>query len=66
MQLMQIDHLRHSHLRLMYRNAVVSFNLAPNVTFGEIARTLGELSDERHGTPLAINFTLERPGAEIG
>ena len=63
MQPVQIDHLRHSRLRLMYSDAVVSFNLASNVTFSEIARKLDELSVERHGSPLAIDVTLTRHGA---
>lgn len=66
MQHTQIDHLRHSRLRFMYSDAVVSFNLASNVTFGEIARTLDELSDNRHGNPLAIDVTVQRSGVELG
>ena len=62
----QFEHLRHSHLRLMYSDAVVSFNLSSNVTVGEIARTLDEFSNERHGSPLAIDIIIRRPSAGLG
>ena len=44
----------------MFGDTVLSFNLASDATFGEIARTLDELSIQRHGDPVAIDVTLER------
>ena len=60
MQPIQADRLGHSHLRFMFGDTVLSFNLASDATFGEIARTLDELSIQRHGDPVAIDVTLER------
>jgi hypothetical protein len=37
---------------------VVSFSLAANATFEDIARTFGELSNQRYGDPVAIDVTL--------
>jgi hypothetical protein len=58
MQPIQVDHARDSRLRFVFSDTVVSFSLAADVTFGEIARTLGELSNQRYGNPVAIDVTL--------
>jgi hypothetical protein len=62
MQPMQADHTGDSRLRFVFDDAVVSFGLAADVTFGEIARTLGELSSRRYGSPVAIDVTLGSRG----
>ena len=47
-----------SRLRFVFAGAVVSFRRAGEVTFGDIAQTLGELASRRHGNPVAIDLTL--------
>jgi hypothetical protein len=49
-----------SHLRFVLGDRVVSFSLAADTTFGEVARTLGEYSDEHHGDPSSIVVTVAR------
>ena len=63
MQPMQADHTGDSRLRFVFDDGVVSFGLAADVTFGEIARTLDELSSGRYGSPVAIDVTLGSRGA---
>lgn len=58
MQLFPIDPADDSHLRVVFRDRVVSLNLAVDATFGEVARMLGECSDGRHGNPSSIVVTL--------
>ena len=57
MQPIQVDP-RDSRLRVVFDDAVVSFGLAVNATFEDIARTMGELSNRRYGDPVAIDVTL--------
>jgi hypothetical protein len=45
-------------LRFIFGGAVFSFGLAADATFEDIARTLGELSSQRYGDPLAIDVTF--------
>ena len=61
MQPIQVDHARDSRLRFVFDDAVVSFGLAVNATFEDIARTMGELSNRRYGNPVAIDITLAIP-----
>ena len=59
----QVDHAGDSRLTIVFDDTVVSFSLAADVTFGEIARTLDELSDQCHRNPIAIDVTLGVPRA---
>ena len=60
MQPIQGDHAGDSRLRLVFSDTVLTFGLAADATFGEIARMLRELSDkQRYGTPVAIDVTLQ-------
>ena len=63
MQPIQADHAEDRRLRFVFDDGVVSFGLAADVTFGDIARTLGELSSRRYGSPVAIDVTLGSRGA---
>jgi len=54
------DNARDSRLRLVFNDTVMSFDLAADATFGEIARTLGEQSCRRHGHAIAIDVRLKR------
>jgi hypothetical protein len=58
MQPIQVDHTVDSRLRFVFDDKVVSFNLAANATFADVARTLGELANRRYGNPVAIDVTL--------
>ena len=58
MLLIQAEHAGRSRLRVVFGDAVVSCSLAADATFGEIARTLGELSNQLHGKPVAIDVIL--------
>jgi hypothetical protein len=58
MQLIHADRAGGSRVRFVFNEAVVSFSRAGDVTFGEVARTLGELSSQRYGDPVAIDVTL--------
>ena len=63
MQPLQADRTGDSRLRFVFDDGVVSFGLAADVTFGDIARTLGGLSSRRYGSPVAIDVTLAARGA---
>lgn len=52
-----VGHVPDSRLRFVYNDAVKSFSVASDVTFGEIARALDCLSSEREGAPVAIDVT---------
>jgi hypothetical protein len=52
------SHAPDNRLRFVYNDAVVSFSVASDVTFGEIAQTLDCLSSEREDNPVAIDVTL--------
>jgi len=51
-------------LRFVFHDAVVSYDVAGALTFGEIARTMGELSRERYRDPIAIDVTFETRGRD--
>jgi len=55
-----VDEAGTSRLRLIFDDAVTSLNLGPEVTYGEVARALSEISDADHGRPLAIDLTVWR------
>lgn len=55
---MQTELANPSRLRIVFSDAVVSCSLAADATFGEIAETLVELSNQRYGDPVAIEVTL--------
>ena len=66
MQPIQVDHAGDSRLRFVFNDKVVSFSLAADTTFGEIARTLAELSNQHYGNPVAIDITLAIPPGSFG
>jgi hypothetical protein len=66
MQPIQVDHAGDSRLRFVFSDKVVSFSLAADTTFGEIARTLAKLSNPRYGNPVAIDVTLAIPPGSFG
>ena len=47
-----------SRLRFVFRDEVVSVELADGVTYGDVALTLGGLSDRHYRHPLTIDLTL--------
>lgn len=55
-----VDHSQESRLRIVFSDTVISFGLAADATFADIAWTLGEFSIPRHGHPLAIDITLNQ------
>jgi hypothetical protein len=55
-----------SRLRFFFDDAVLSFSLAENSTFEDVARTLGGLASPRYGNPVAIQVTLAVPSASFG
>jgi hypothetical protein len=61
MQPIQVGHATDRRLRFVFDDAVVSFGLAAHATFEDIARTLGELSNQRYGNPVAIDVILAVP-----
>lgn len=66
MQTIQVDHAAVNRLRCIFDGKVVSLSFAADAAFGEVARTLGELSDQRYGNPVAIDVTLALPPAVRG
>ena len=60
MQSIQVEHASDSRLRFVFNHSVMSFSLAADATFGEVAQTLGELSNRRYGHPVAIDVRLKR------
>ena len=65
MQSIQANHIKDSRLRFVFNRSVMSFSVASDATFGEIAQTLGELSKRRYGNPVAIDVTLKRCGGQF-
>ena len=61
MQLSQIGNARDNRLRFVFNDMVVSFSLAADATFEDIARTFGELAPRHYGNPVAIDVTLAAP-----
>ncbi|MGB8843980.1 MAG: hypothetical protein WCC64_23265 [Aliidongia sp.] len=51
------------HLRFVFDDAVIFLNLAPDATFGDVARECADLALHHRGHPIAIDITLPaRPG----
>jgi hypothetical protein len=68
MQTVEVDQARDGRLRFLFNDAVVSFCLAADVTFGEVAQRLSQLPRRRYGSPVAIDVTLRsgRDGSAPG
>ena len=58
MQLIQSDHTADRRLRFVFSDRVMSFPLASDATFGDVARKLGEVLKRRRGNPVAVDVTL--------
>jgi len=59
MQHIQADHGgQNRRLRLVFDNAVKSFDLTADATLEDIARRLAKVSRRRYGNPVAIDITL--------
>ena len=58
MQRIAFDPAATSCLRFVFGDRVLSLDVAADVTFGEIARRLGELSSRRYSSPVGIDVTL--------
>lgn len=52
---------RDSRLRVVFDDMVVSLRLAPNATFGDVARTLGELTPRHPGGPVGVDVRFAFP-----
>lgn len=52
---------RDSRLRVVFDDMVVSMRLAPNATFGDVARTLGELTPRHPGGPVGLDVRFAVP-----
>jgi hypothetical protein len=59
---MQTHHMRNSRLRIVFADTFVSYSLAADATFGEIARQWAALSSRYRGETVAVDVTL-RPDA---
>ena len=64
MRRVQLDHARLRRLRVVFGDTVLSYSLAADATFGEVARRLDEPSARRHGNPVAIDVTLYSHSAD--
>ena len=65
MQSIEAEHATDYRLRFVFHEKVVSFPLAADATFGEIARALGWFARRRYGQPIAIDVTLGRSPAKL-
>ena len=52
---------RDSRLRVVFDDMVVSMRLAPNATFGDVARTLGELTPRHPDGPVGVDVRFAFP-----
>jgi hypothetical protein len=59
----RMDNAGTNRLRFVFDDAVVSFRLAADATFADIAQTFGELAPRHHGSPVGIDVTLGCPPA---
>ncbi len=57
----RMDNAGANRLRFVFDDAVVSFRLAAEATFEDIAQTFGELAPRHHGNPVVIDVTLGCP-----
>ncbi len=53
--------LSEDRLRIVFNDTVVSFDLAVDITFDEVAQALNELSTRRSHTAVAVDITLAPP-----
>lgn len=53
-----IDRDLDNRLRFVFGDTVVSYRVAADTTFEDIARRLGALAHRRHGHPVAIDITI--------
>lgn len=51
--------LTEDRLRIVFNDTVVSFDLAVDITFGEVARALDDLSNRRTCSPVAVDVSLQ-------
>jgi hypothetical protein len=58
MQPTHADHAHDSRLRIVFDDAVLSFDLAANATFADIALALGDVVSQHDGVPIAIDVTF--------
>ncbi len=58
MQLIQSDHTGDRRLRFVFSDRVLSFLLASDATFGDVAWKLGEVFNRHCGNPVGIDVTL--------
>jgi hypothetical protein len=47
-----------NRLRFVFDDTVMSFGLAPDATFADVARKWGEVEPRDRGSPIAIDVTL--------
>jgi len=62
MPLIRSNRASDRRVRFVFDDAVLSFSLSADATFGEIATKMGEVSNYRLGKPVAIEVTLGRRG----
>lgn len=60
MQFAQLHKPRGRRLRFVFHDRVVSFGVANDISFGEVARTLRELVPKRYGEPVSIDCLQSR------
>ncbi len=51
--------LTEDRLRIVFNDTVVSFDLVVDITFGEVAQALDELSSRRSHTAVAVDVSLQ-------
>jgi len=66
MQPAQRDHAGDRRLRFVFDDSVMSFSLATDATFEDVARKWGLVARRHAGTPLAIDVTLPVPSPSSG
>jgi hypothetical protein len=66
MQPNSLDHAGSRRLRFVFDDSVVSFSLAADATFEDVARKWGQLAARHPGNPLAIDVTLPVSPASLG
>ncbi len=54
----QIERSDDSCLRFVFDDAVLSFDIAVNATYADIAQALRKLSSQHHDIPVAIDVTF--------
>jgi len=54
------------HLRFVFDDAVIFLSLAPDATFGDVARKCAGLALHHRGYPIAIDITLPARSGLLG